>query len=255
MGSPEMDEALQAQTSEEAMNLFIQQNKRFIIASAYRCVKHFVTESDDEWSIALIAFHEAVKAYDSSKGDFHAFASVVIQRRLMDYLRSEQRHSSEIPVEPWAMSGELQKDDTSSLHLEIQQRQVQMSAQDSALAQSGFAAPGSSTVKDEIEALGELLNGYGFSFFDLADCSPKADKTKKQCALAVAAILGDERLFRKMRETKALPVKEILAVSDVKKKILERHRKYIIAAAEILNGEYPLLAEYMNYIRKQMNTS
>ena len=58
-----------------------------------------------------------------------------------------------------------------------------------------------------------------------------------------------------MRETKALPVKEILAVSDVKKKILERHRKYIIVAAEILNGEYPLLAEYMNYIRKQMNTS
>ena len=46
---------------------------------------------------------------------------------------------------------------------------------------------------------------------------------------------------------------ELAKKAGVHKKILERHRKYIIAAAEILNGEYPLLAEYMNYIRKALD--
>ena len=253
MGSPILDDALQAQANEEAMNRFIQQNKRFILAAAYRSVNHFVTESDDEYSIAMIAFHEAVRSYDSTKGDFHAFASVVIQRRLYDYIRSENRHAGEIPVEPWAMGGELPKDDTSALHLEIAQKQAQLSTEPSSGSGGASVIPGSPAVKEEIEALGQLLGGYGFTFFDIADDSPKADKTKKQCAQAVAAILSDDALFRKMRESKALPVKDILAVSNVKKKILERHRKYIIAAAEILNGEYPLLAEYMNYIRKELS--
>ena len=38
------------------------------------------------------------------------------------------------------------------------------------------------------------------------------------------------------------------------RKILDRHRRYIIAAAEILSGEYPVLAEYLGYIRKALKT-
>ena len=172
---------MEARADEKSMNRFIQENKRFIMASAYHAVNHFVTESDDEWSIALIAFHEAVRTYDESRGDFRAFVSLVIRRRLLDYLRSEGRHSAEISVEPASMEGDL----------------------------------------DETED--------------------------------VTALLKDDSLFIKMRSSKTLPVKEICAASGISRKILERHRKYIIAAAEILNGEYPLLAEYMNYIRKALD--
>ena len=56
-----------------------------------------------------------------------------------------------------------------------------------------------------------------------------------------------------MRKNRSLLISEIVRKTGIKKKILERHRKYIIAAAEILNGEYPLLAEYMNYIRKALD--
>jgi len=100
----------------------------------------------------------------------------------------------------------------------------------------------------------KLLSRYGFSFFDLTDCSPKAGKTKTACAQAVAYLLQDENLIRKMQETCMLPIKEILQHTKISRKILERYRKYIIAATEILNGEYPLLAEYMNYIRKALGT-
>jgi RNA polymerase sigma factor len=39
--------------------------------------------------------------------------------------------------------------------------------------------------------------------------------------------------------------------THVPRKILERHRKYIIAAIEILSGEYPYLADYLRYIREE----
>ena len=53
-GIPE--EIQKARENEADMNLLIEKNKKFIITSAYRAVNHYVTESDDEWSIALIAF-------------------------------------------------------------------------------------------------------------------------------------------------------------------------------------------------------
>ena len=53
-----------------------------------------------------------------------------------------------------------------------------------------------------------------------------------------------------MRLKKMLPIKELYEVSGVVKKILERHRRYIIASAEILDGDFPILASYLDYIRR-----
>ena len=100
----------------------------------------------------------------------------------------------------------------------------------------------------------EILRPYGFSFFDLAESSPKAGKTKDACCKAVLALLKNEELLDKMRKNKALPMKELELASGVARKILDRHRRYIIAAAEILSGEYPVLAEYLGYIRKALKT-
>ena len=107
-------------------------------------------------------------------------------------------------------------------------------------------------IRDEIEAVQQLLGRYGFSFFDLTECSPKAEKTKTVCAKAVVALLKNPELFRKMQEGRSLPMKELLKLTGLPKKVVERHRRYIIAAAEIMNGEYPLLKEYMEYIREAL---
>ncbi len=249
-GIPE--EIQKARENEADMNLLIEKNKKFIITSAWKTVNHYVTESDDEWSVALIAFHEAVLSYEEEKGNFHSFAALVIRRRLLDYLRTEARHAGEIAVELAVLSGDISsEEDMSPLELEIKKREVALSEE--AAADGQGPGMGTVTVKDEIEAVQKLLGHYGFSFFDLADCSPKAEKTKRKCADAVAALLKDPALFQKMRETGNLPIKEISERAGVMRKILERHRKYIIAAVEILNGEYPLLAEYMNYIRKALS--
>ena len=104
--------------------------------------------------------------------------------------------------------------------------------------------------EDLDEAMQAVLKEYGFSFFDLAECSPKAEKTKQACGLAVRTLIASVAMMALMRLKKLLPIKELSEASGVVKKILERHRKYIIAAAEILDGDYPILASYMAYIRK-----
>lgn len=239
-----------AREDEAVLARLIEEHKKFILANAYKAAGHFVTESDDEWSVALIAFHEAVKTYDAGKGDFHAFAALVIKRRLLDHLRSERRHDNEIDVSPEILDGDVE-DDTAetAIGLAVQKKEAELSEQ-----AGRDTIPGAGTIRDEIEAVQDILKGYGFSFFDLTECSPKAEKTKRACAKAVCALLTDAQLLSRMRETKTLPIKELQKTSGVPRKILERHRRYIIAATEILNGEYPLLADYMWYIRKQLVT-
>ena len=245
------DQIQKAQADEEYLNQFIKDNKRFIMVNAFKATKRFISESDDEWSIALIAFHEAVKAYDFSKGNFRTFAALVIRRRLTDYIISQSRYQAEIPLEPDTMDGDIEDEENASpLQLEIRTRSAEISENKGCGENEG--KPGSTPVQDEIAAVQELLGHYGFSFWDLAECSPKAEKTKAACAKVVVELLKNPELFQKMRTSKSLPVKELLTLTKVQKKILERHRRYIIAAAEILNGEYPLLREYMSYIRKAL---
>ena len=65
----------------------LQQNEFFILRTARIATGRSVTKSDDEWSIALSAFWEAVKTHDPRKGTLQAYASVVIRHRLVDPAR------------------------------------------------------------------------------------------------------------------------------------------------------------------------
>ena len=234
------------------LNNFIAENRRFVLISAYYALNRYVSDSDDEYSIALMAYAEAIEAYDESKGNFQSFATMVIKRRLIDYLRTQSKYAPELSVEPYAMDADLsQTEDVSALQMEIARKTMQLSEDQ---VHSDRGDPGHNPVKDEIEALQQLLGRYGFSFFDLTECSPRADKTKKACAEVVNVLLNTPEMFETMRRTRSLPAKELVKRCGVRTKLLDKHRRYIIAAAEILNGEYPLLAEYMSYIRKSMKT-
>ena len=58
-------------------------------------------------------------------------------------------------------------------------------------------------MKDEITAANEMLEEYGFRFFDLTECSPQQDKTRRECAKAARYMLDQyppeliEELVRK----------------------------------------------------------
>ena len=232
---------MQAKEDENALADLIEANRSFILRCASETTHRYITDSDDEWSIALLAFSEAVRDYEGDKGSFRGFAAIVIKRRVLDYLRAQSRFD-ELAVTPDAFDGSLDDDTAGGMELAVQQRMGEeaMDAADDTAERA----------RAEISAMQEILGEYGFSFFDLADASPKADKTRRSCGIAIRTLIASLVLMAKMRLARLLPIKELSAESGVVRKILERHRKYIIAGAEILDGDFPILAGYLSYVKE-----
>ena len=64
-------------------------------------------------------------------------------------------------------------------------------------------------------------------------------------------ILRSGRESMDMRKTGRLPAVRLKSAARVSGKMLDRYRRYIVMAVIILNGEYPLLADYLQYVRKE----
>lgn len=229
--------ALAAKDDEQKFAELVESSRGWVLRCASETTHRYVTDSDDAWSVALLAFHEAVQSYDGDKGSFRGFAAMVIRRRLTDQLRADGRHG-EVAVSPDAFGGDPSED---TLDHQVQ-RQV---AADSMREDVGALA------RAEIAEMQVILKQYGFSFFDLAESSPKTEKTKKSCFRAIRCLIASVILLAKMRRKRALPSKELSAESGVVRKIMERHRRYIIASAEILDGDFPVLASYLEGVRKE----
>ncbi len=234
-------DVLLAKESDEAFADLVEANRAFILRCASEPAHRYVTDSDDEWSVALMAFSEAVRDYEGEKGSFRGFAAIVIKRRVLDYLRSQSRFD-ELDVTPEAFDGALDEKTAGGTELRVQQR----------MAEQAVAAADDTAqrAREEIAAVQAILKEYGFSFFDLAESSPKAEKTKRSCAAAIRALIASAVLMAKMRLARLLPIRDLSEASGVVRKILERHRKYIIASAEILDGDFPILAGYLSYVKE-----
>ncbi|MCR3922326.1 MAG: RNA polymerase subunit sigma [Firmicutes bacterium] len=182
----------------QKLDEFIDQHEFFIIKCASKTAKHYIQKDDDEWSVALAAFSEAIKKYDYGRGSFISFAELMIHRRLVDYFRIQGRYSAEVAV------------DSIENHAVIEVTE--------------------NNLKFEIEAISQVLKSYGFTFMDLTTCSPKAQKTKNACGKTIAYLLEKPMLINEMGKAKRLPINIIEKNVGVPRKILDRHRKYIIAA-------------------------
>lgn len=217
----ELDEmVLNIVDSPEKFDNFINKYENFILKSASKISKKYISKNDDEWSIALAGFSKAIKEYDYKKGSFISFAELLIRRNIIDYYKKQNKYNSEIQVE-WIEDAAIMEDNSHNLKLEIQ-------------------------------SIAEVFKNYGFKFNNLIKSSPKAKKTKVACAKAVAYLLKNPILIEEMRNKKQLCVKIIKKNVGIPRKTLERHRKYIIAATEIMNGDYPYLSEYLGYIKEEL---
>jgi len=230
--------AVEAAADNQKLNRFLEQHEAYIIKCASKAVHKYLTNRDDEWSLAQIAFTEAVLSYDLEKGSFYGFAELLIRRKLIDYYRAQSKYNIEQAVDPSVFSTDPGDDDAYDYSV---RRAVEKQA----------SVDENESLRLEIEAANELFLGYGFSFYDLADCSPKSRKTKRSCALAVNYLLSNPILMNQLQDSKKLLINIVEKNCQIPRKILERHRKYIIAVAEILSGDYPHLAEYLKFIRKE----
>lgn len=229
--------ALSAASNEYRREQLILSQEQTILRTASSVCRRYVSRSDDEWSVALFAFSKAVDVYDEAKGNFLPFAQMLIRRDLIDWFRSQKNTLREVSVAPHVLEGGGEpEEDTEGVCLAV-------------IRQSRDA--GDHSLCDEIVAANEVLQDYGFRFFDLTECSPQQDKTRKECAIAIRLMLTDSDLFEALTKSRKLPIKVLAAASGVSRKTLDRYRKYIIMAVLILDGDYPQLAEYLKFVREE----
>lgn len=232
-------QAVRAKEDGPFLERFIEAHEGFILRTASRHAGHTVTRSDDEYSVALMAFYEAVKGYDPSGGPFGAYASLVIGRRLADYYRASHRFDAEVSLAPQTFDGTVEEDAADAgVQLAVVEKLGEM--------RTVCAA-------EEIESADEQFAKYGFSFYDLASCSPKSDKTRCGCGMAAAALSRSSVLAASLRRTHELPVRALAKESGVSARLIERHRNYIVAAALLLDGDYPVLSSYLGSIRRYLH--
>lgn len=193
--------------------------KSFILrTSSEICKRKLAWENDDELSIALLAFDEAVKSYDPERGaNFYSFARRVIHQRLIDYFRSEQKHQH------LSLNGSI--DDNQQFN------QIE-AAQSLDEFNRGKEQEELAEIMLEFD---RTLKEYNVSLEELAEVCPKHRDTREKL-LGVAKILcNDPNLMGSFQNKKRLPAGSLASSANVSTKVLDKGRKYVIALALIIS--------------------
>ena len=183
----------------------------FIRSETAKVIRRGVSDSDDELSVAMMAFHEAVLAYERLRGAFLPFAARAIRSRIIDFHRREQRHRGQLSLHE-KNEDDRELADTLAVGTDpISERTDRTAA------------------RQEIAHFALGLSEFGLSLTDIADNCPKQARTLSACHRALDYARGNPELLEQTVRTKKLPITSLAAGAGVERKTLERHRKYMMA--------------------------
>jgi len=216
-------------------NKFIDDFKPFILKCVSQLVgkKNDLTQSD-EYSIALIAFNEAIESYDlDKKTKFVSFSKQVIKRRLIDYLRSTKKNNVAVPFSYFNDCNSSFNDSSTGNFEEkfLYDRNSDYSID--------FEA------REEIKNLELKICEYKMTIEDLIECSPKHRDTIILCLNVANIIIEDESLYQMFNKRKTLPYKELTERFNLCRRTLEKNRKFITAMVLILKSDLEVLKKYI----------
>lgn len=216
--------------NQEVMDDLLIEFTPFMKKTASFICKRYIDEHDDEFSIALSGFHEAVITFNPEENaSLTTYAYLIIKRRLVDYFRKEETRGvicfSKDEDDPTGPNRHHVFDQSSIMTYSREQQATER--------------------REEIIEYSKVLKDYGLSFTELTKASPK-HKDSRKTAIQIAQIIAETpEYFTYLTQTKKLPMKELVSTLEVSRKTIERHRKYIIAVTLLLNSRFEYIKEYI----------
>lgn len=204
----------------------------FIKSETAKFLKRPPDPSDDELSIAMFAFYEAVRSYTKSRGAFLNFAALQIRSRLIDNYRKEKRNKGQISLDS---SDEEQADLLETIpdgHDEYEATEMR------------------EATRQEIEELTAQMTDFGVSMTDVADNSPRQSRTMESCRRAIAYARSHPDILEDFLRTKRVPIARLAEGAAVDRKSLERHRRYLVAVLLICTNGYEILRGHIMQVLK-----
>lgn len=223
---------LLAKSDSRAADELVKQYLPFIKSEVSKFTACNNNDYEDCLSIGMFAFHEAVVAYTKSKGAFLKFASVVIKNRLIDYKRRESRHASVISID-----SENSEEDGRTILDRYD------SGEDNVAEHHNYNA-----AKEEIKEFAESLSEFGLEITDIADNCPKQDRTLRACHKVLQYAKQNPQMLDILTATKKLPVAQLCQGSGVERKLIERHRKYIVAILLAYTNGFEIIRGHLKQI-------
>lgn len=212
---------------EEILERFIP----FAVGVASRQVGRYLSRGqDEEVSVALIALNEAIDAYRTDRGRaFAGFVGQVVRRRLVDQHRRMTRRE--------VVASDLEEEDEDG--------HPQLVAFDQEAVLHHVREEETTDRREEIFLYQRELIKFGLDLGELVRLSPRHADARRT-ALAVARLVAaDPSLRNYLVGRRELPLKDLAQRVSISRKTLERHRRYIIALAVALCGDFPFLKDYL----------
>nr|WP_084715614.1 RNA polymerase sigma factor SigI [Virgibacillus sp. SK37] len=218
------------QGDEQIQNYLLKTYQPFIAKCVSEVCKRYIDpKKDDEFSIGLSAFNEAILSYSPDKGSsFLSFANLVVKRKVIDYIRYVQKRPLGISLDE-TYDAELMEN---PIEIVAVKRNFQME-------QDAWRR------KEEIMDFKEKLKEYKLTLLELTESSPKHKDARDSAVRTARILFEDEKLRSYVLDKKKLPIKDLIKLVKVSKKTLERNRKFILAIFVVLSNDYVYLQDYL----------
>ncbi|MEN1970440.1 RNA polymerase sigma-I factor [Lentibacillus sp. N15] len=217
----------------QAQNYLLKTYQPFIAKSVSEvCRRYIDPKRDDEFSVGLAAFNEAMMTYSAARGSsFLSFAKLVVKRKVIDYIRYIQK----FPL-------------TASLDESYDDEQMENPNEIVAVREMYQQEQDAWHRQEEIAEFKELLKAYKLSLTELTEVSPKHRDARDSAIHTARILFADQELKAFVERKKKLPIKALVKKVNVSKKTLERNRKYILAIFIVLNHDFIYLKDYLKEV-------
>lgn len=218
--------------------MLIENNIDFISKSVSSVCHRSVRRQDDEMSVGLIAFNEAIDRYYPEKGkNFYGYARMLIQSRLVDYFRAEKRHVHMLSLE--AGADWKDPDDHHPSQSVYEAHQAMERFKEEQLIEERA---------EELKQYRTKLQQLGIKLAELQDAAPKHADSRVALVKIAAEFVKHPDMVHDLERTGRLPLKKLEQLAGVSRKTLERSRKYLIALIVIFSGdEYVHLKSLLDF--------
>lgn len=189
---------------------FIQDNIAYIIKTASEVSGRYInTQHDEVYSVALLAFNEAIDRFDESRGTFYSIAKQVIRSRIIDYQRKHKHEQNESSLDKMVEEGYVVVD--KSNHDE--------------------------DLKVEIHEWIEVLSNFSITLEQLVDERPIHEETRHNAIEISRVGSKDQGIVNHLYEKLRLPIKRLSLKTQVSEKVIRRSKTFITSVIIIFKEE------------------
>ena len=205
------------------VDALIELHKAFIIRTVSEFTGRYVSvENDDEYSIALGGFAEAIDRFEEEKGSFLSYAKLVMLSRLKNNLRSKVKDVKVVSLDSLMESGQDFKGEEDAID-------------------------NYSIYYDEILQFKNELTKFNLTFDKLASRCPK-HKDTRQRAFSIGVNSSENReIIDNTYTKKRLPIKMVAAFNKVTEKTVKGSKYFILSIMLVFVNKYENL---MRWLRK-----